>query len=239
MIRCLIVDDKPLAIDILKEYIYKTPFLELVHFAQNPIDALEYIRQHTVDVIFLDIQMPELNGIQFMKLLKGRSKVILTTAYSEYALEGFEHDVVDYLLKPVSFGRFYRAIEKVRKVIEMDKLNMPAEKNVIDSNFATSSSIFVKTEYKVQRIPIESILYIEAKQNYIAIVTGAERIMSLQNIKTIEQKLQPAKFLRVHKSFIVCLDKIESIERSRIRIGNSIIPIGESYRSAFFQKIGT
>jgi two-component system LytT family response regulator len=238
MIRCLIVDDKPLAIDILKDYISKISFFELVYSTQNPLRAIEYIQKNKVDLIFLDIQMPELNGIQFMKILNGKNKVILTTAYADYALEGYEHDVIDYLLKPVSFERFYKAAGKARRSIEMgatDKINFD---KVNDSNPAPNC-LFVKREYKIERVLLETILYIKARQNYIAIVTEKEQIMSLQNIKSMEEKLPPDKFARVHKSYIVSLDKINTIERSEIRIRNSIIPIGDSYRSSFFEKIKT
>ena len=239
MLRCIVIDDKPLAIDILKEYITKIPFLDLVHSTQNPIEALEYINNNGVDLIYLDIQMPEINGIQFMKLLDGKSKVILTTAYSEYALEGYEHDVLDYLLKPVSFNRFYKASEKARKAIEISKVRTSINLINNEGSLTLQDSLFVKTEHKVQRISLQSVLYIEAKQNYIAIFTELEKIMSLQNIKTIEPKLPADRFLRVHKSFIVSLDKIINVERSRIKIGNTLIPIGDNYRDSFFNKIGT
>ena len=170
MIRCLIVDDKPLAIDILKDYISKISFFELVYSTQNPLEAIEYIRKNPVDLIFLDIQMPELNGIQFMKILNGKCKVILTTAYTDYALEGYEHDVIALVF---SFERFYKAAEKARRLIE--------------NKASTPNYIFVKREYQMEKVLFDSILYIKARQNYIAIVTETEQIMSLQNIKTMEK----------------------------------------------------
>lgn len=225
MTRCIIVDDKPLAIDILAAYIAKVPWLELTFTTQNPIEALEYIKHNPVDLIFLDIQMPELTGLQMIRLSDIKIPVILTTAYPNYALDGYAHDVVDYLLKPIPFDRFYQAIEKVksRTVISPP----PAE-----------TSLFVKTEYKIQRVDLDDILYIEARQNYIAIETLTGRIMSLQNIKTIEEKLPPAKFTRVHKSFIISIEKIQTIEKSRIFLANAVIPIGESYRDSFFKRLG-
>jgi two-component system LytT family response regulator len=238
MIRCLIVDDKPLAIDILKDYISKISFFELAYSTQNPLEAIEYIHKNKVDLIFLDIQMPELNGIQFMKILNGKNKVILTTAYADYALQGYEHDVIDYLLKPVSFERFYKAAGKARRSIEMGATQKSTSDNIND-NSPAPKCIFVKREYKIERVLLETILYIKARQNYIAIVTEKEQIMSLQNIKSMEEKLPADKFARVHKSYIVSLDKINTIERSEIRIRNSIIPIGDSYRSSFFEKIKT
>jgi two-component system LytT family response regulator len=239
MIRCLIVDDKPLAIDILKDYISKISFFELVYSTQNPLEAIEYVHKNQADLIFLDIQMPELNGIQFMKILNGKCKVILTTAYTDYALEGYEHDVIDYLLKPVSFERFCKAAEKARRSIEMATNQKIFTENIGESNPTLPNCIFVKREYKIERVLFDTILYIKARQNYIAIVTETGQIMSLQNIKTIEVKLPPNKFARVHKSYIVSLDKINTIERSGIRIRNSIIPIGDSYRVSFFEKVKT
>jgi two-component system, LytTR family, response regulator len=233
MINCLVVDDKPLAIDILVEYIHKISFLNLVQIAQNPLDALEFVNNNNVDLVFLDIQMPELNGMQFMRLLNGKADVILIIAYSEFALEGYEHDVIDYLLKPVSFERFYQAAEKARKAIEIK----PAQTSLTNNNNAGTSSLFVKTEYKIQSIPIESILYIEARQNYVSIVTTSGQVMSLQNIKSMEEKLLGYNFLRVHKSFIVSINKINTVEKSRIQIGNAIIPVGDSYREAFYKRL--
>ena len=237
-IRCIIVDDKPLAIDILKVYISKISFLDLVYTTQNPLEALQYIHSHPADLIFLDIQMPELNGIQFMKILGGRSNIILTTAYSEYALEGYEHNVVDYLMKPVSFERFYKAVEKVAR--NMDKMGIKESDKTKDTfKEMENNALFVKTDYKIQAIPLENILFIQARQNYVAIITTMQQIMSLQNIKAMEQKLPATKFMRVHKSYIIALSKINSIEKSHINIGRKVIPIGDSYRTTFFERIKT
>lgn len=225
MIRCVIVDDKPLAIDILIAYIEKVPWLELAFSTESPLDALDYLRTHQIDLLFLDIQMPDLNGLELIKLIGGRIPVILTTAYSNYAMDGYSLDVVDYLLKPISFDRFCQAVEKARA-----RSAQPAGPN--------ARSIFVKTEYRLQRIALEDILYIEARQNYIAIETKQGRVMSLQNIKSIEEKLPAAEFVRVHKSFIVALQKIDTIERSTICIGNTVIPIGDSYREQLFKRLG-
>jgi two-component system LytT family response regulator len=223
MIRCIVIDDKPLAIDILKAYIDKIPFLELVYATQNPLEALDFIHNNPVDLAFLDIQMPELNGIQLIRVMNPQIKTILTTAYSEFALEGYEHDVIDYLLKPIPFDRFVKAAEKARQAIEVTE---PA-------------SLFVKTAYKIQRIPLDSILYLEARQNYVAIVTPGGLVMSLQNFKSMEERLPPAEFVRVHKSYIVAVNKINTVEKSRIKIGKTSIPIGDSYRISFFRRIGT
>jgi two-component system, LytTR family, response regulator len=239
-IRCLIVDDKPLALDILANYIAKIPFLELVHQTQNPLEGLEWVQNGHVDLVFLDIQMPELSGIQFMKIINGRCKVVLTTAYSEYALEGYEHDVVDYLMKPIPFERFYKAALKAKETLNLvppvfPVSNTPPSVNIEKNESEISDFIFVKTEHKIQNIPLNTILFVESMQNYVAFYTDTGKILSLQNLRTLEEKLPEPRFIRVHKSYIVAISKIESVERSRIFIQKHVIPIGDTYRDAFFQ----
>ncbi|MGF1925313.1 MAG: LytR/AlgR family response regulator transcription factor [Bacteroidia bacterium] len=236
MIRCIVVDDKPLAIDVLKHHISKVPFLTLSFSTVNPLEALNMVIEGEVDLVFLDIQMPELSGLQFMKIVKGKCLVVLTTAYAEYALEGFENDAVDYLLKPVSFERFYKAVEKAQLVLkglaETAKPNNEApalEKEV--------KYIFVKTEYKLVRINVEDIIYVEGLQNYVIIYTPTEKITSLQTMKKTEEQLPSDQFMRIHKSFIVAINKINSIERNRVSIGDKTIALGEVYREAFYQAI--
>ncbi|WP_316738654.1 LytTR family DNA-binding domain-containing protein [Pedobacter aquatilis] len=236
MIRCIIVDDKPLAIDILKHYISKVPALTLSFSTVNPLEAINKVIEGEADLVFLDIQMPELSGLQFMKIVKGKCLVVLTTAYAEYALEGFEHDAVDYLLKPVSFERFYKAVEKAQLILnglsETTKLNrkLQAKEKVV-------SHIFVKTEYKLIRVDVADILYIEGLQNYVTICTATEKIISLQTMKKTEEQLPADQFIRIHKSFIVAIDKIDSVERNRISIGEKTIALGEVYREAFYDAI--
>ncbi|MBD2699969.1 response regulator transcription factor [Spirosoma sp. BT702] len=244
--RCLIVDDEPLAHTILSDYVNKVPFLELAGATTSPIEALTRVQQGEIDVLFLDIQMPELTGIQFMSLARRsvnghQCRIILTTAYSEYALEGYEHDVVDYLLKPVSFERFYKAVLKLLPT------NSPAERT---ATFPTESIqltippaevpkdfIFVKTEYRLQRVVLSEVLYCEGLKDYISIYTPTNRILALQTMKSMEDKLPAHQFARVHKSYIVALNRIESIERSRIYIGKAVIPLGDTYRDAFYRLI--
>lgn len=230
MIRCIVVDDKPLAIDVLKHYISKVTTLTLSFSTVNPLEALNKVIEGDVDLVFLDIQMPELNGLQFMKIVKGKCLVVLTTAYAEYALEGFENDAVDYLLKPVSFERFYKAVEKAQLI-----LNGKAE--AAKSSSTTISHIFVKTEYKLVRVNVEDILYVEGLQNYVMIYTATEKITSLQTMKKTEEQLPTDQFIRIHKSFIVAINKINSIERNRVSIGDKIIALGEVYRDAFYKAI--
>lgn len=233
MIRCLVVDDEPLALDILEDYINKVPFLSLVKTTTSAIEGLSLVQSDAIDLVFLDVQMPELTGIQFLKIINGKCDVILTTAYSQYALDGYELDVVDYLLKPIAFDRFYKAAQKV---LQNAGNNHPAAP---EPTLAQNSNdfIFVKTEHKIQKIYLDDILYIEGLKDYISIFTRTERIITLQNMKKMEESLPVKSFVRVHKSYIIALGKIESIERSRIQIGEKIIPIGDTYREYFFKQI--
>ncbi|MFC5285313.1 LytR/AlgR family response regulator transcription factor [Pedobacter alpinus] len=237
MINCLVVDDEPLALDIIEDYISKIPFLTLYKSFQNPIEALSVVQEGIIDLVFLDVQMPELTGIQFLKIANSKCKVILTTAYPEYAIEGFEHNVVDYLLKPIAFDRFYKAAQKAQDLLcNIPKQPEPLIAEVPVNNF-TNTFIFVKTEYKIQKIYLDDILFIEGLKDYISIYTKTERIITLQSMKKIDEALPNHQFVRVHKSYIIALDKIESIERSRIVIGDKIIPIGDTHRDNFFKMI--
>lgn len=231
MIRCLVVDDEPLALDILTDYIAKIPFLQLVNATTSAFEALAQVQDGKADLVFLDVQMPELTGIQFLKIINGKCDVILTTAYPQYALDGYELDVVDYLLKPIAFDRFYKAVQKVQH----EKNQTSTAEPVLVQN--SHDFIFVKTEHKIQKIYLDDILYIEGLKDYISIFTSSERIITLQNMKKMEDVLPAGRFIRVHKSYILALDKIESIERSRILIGDKIIPIGDTYRDYFFRFI--
>ncbi|MGF7077626.1 LytR/AlgR family response regulator transcription factor [Mucilaginibacter sp. 3215] len=239
MIRCLVVDDEPLALHILEDYISKMPFLQLVKATTNPIEALTMVQAAEADLVFLDVQMPELTGIQFLKIANGKAKVILTTAYPQYALEGYELDVVDYLLKPIAFDRFFKSVQKAQSIIQpvaaKPQVVMQAEP-VQQDDFSTDF-IFVKTEHKIQKVYLHDIMFIEGLKDYISIFTSAERIITLQGMKKMEDALPEKHFVRVHKSYIVALNKIDSIERSRIQIGEKIIPVGDTYRDEFFRMI--
>jgi len=239
MIRCLVVDDEPLALNILEDYISKVPFLELVKATTNPIEALTKVQDGNIDLVFLDVQMPELTGIQFLKIANGKTKVILTTAYPQYALEGYELDVVDYLLKPIAFDRFYKAAQKAQGIIK-PVAGQPVEQTPHvqqQQQDFMSDFIFVKSEHKIQKVYLHDILFIEGLKDYISIFTDNERIITLQNMKKMEDTLPEKHFVRVHKSYIVALNKIDSIERSRIRIGDKMIPVGDTYRDDFFKII--
>jgi len=234
-LRCLIVDDKPLAIDVLADYTRKVPFLELAATTTNPLEGLSIIREQPIDLVFLDIQMPELTGMQFIKIAGRQCKIVLTTAYAEYALDGYEHDVVDYLLKPIAFDRFYRAAEKALSLIA-PKPNGPANEPAV-LNQPGNGYLFVKTEHRIQKLNMVDIQYIEALQNYVSLHTTAGRVMSLQPLKKLEEQLPATEFVRVHKSYIVSLRHISSVERGRIFIGDAVIPVGDSYRHGFYGMI--
>jgi len=236
--RCLIIDDKPLAIDILADYTSKISFMELAAVATNPIEGVSIIREQKIDLVFLDIQMPELTGLQFMKILDKQCMVILTTAYAEYALDGFEHDVIDYLLKPIAFERFYKAAEKALRHLKQENVqNIAAQIVASQQPIQPLEFLFIKTEHRIQKVNTSDILYIEALQNYVSLNTLSGRVMSLQPLKKIEEQLPQNEFVRVHKSYIVSLRHISSVERSRIFIGDAVIPVGDSYRDGFYKLI--
>jgi two-component system LytT family response regulator len=219
-LQCLIIDDKPLAVDLLAAYTSKIPFLELQATTNNPIEGLEVIKSKAIDLVFLDIQMPQLNGLEFISAAPTDLKVILTTAYNEYAIQGYEHDVIDYLLKPISFERFYRAACKALKAHEKTAASPSLD------------YIFVKCASKLQKVNFAEIIYVQGLQNYVVIHTLHERIMSLQPLKRIEEQLPGTSFIRVHKSYIVSVNAISFIGRSKIHLLNPelIIPIGETYK---------
>ncbi len=240
MIRCLIVDDEPLALHILEDYMSKIPFLQLVKSTTNPIEALTLVQEGNIDLVFLDVQMPELTGIQFLKIANGKAKVILTTAYPQYALEGYDLDVIDYLLKPIAFDRFFKSVQKAQGVLQPHAISPAApvqHVQIQQQQDFLSDFIFVKTEHKIQKVYLNDILFIEGLKDYISIFTPSERIITLQNMKKMEDALPEKHFTRVHKSYIVSINKIDSIERSRIFIGDKVIPVGDTYREEFFKII--
>ena len=242
-LKCIAVDDEPLALDIIEDYISKVPFLELVKRTENAIEGLQLVQAGGIDLVFLDIQMPDLTGIQFLKIANNKASYILTTAYSQYALESYDLNVSDYLLKPIAFDRFYKAVEKVHNLHlknaepVLASVSVPVVAPAPTVIQPVQDFIFVKTEHKIQKIQLDEILYIEGLKDYISIYTKAERIITLQNMKKMEETLPSGQFIRVHKSYIISLDKIESIERSRISICGKVIPIGDTYRDEFFKHI--
>jgi DNA-binding LytR/AlgR family response regulator len=234
-INCIAIDDEPLALDIIKDYCSKVAFLNLVKTFDNAIESIEYIRSNKIDLIFLDIQMEELTGIQLLNALKHRPLVIFTTAYEHYAIQGFELDVVDYMLKPIAFERFIKGVNKVCERLQYD---VSAIKTEVSKPAAQEAQFFfVKTETRMEKIENQDVLYVEGMGDYWRIVTKNRRIMTLMNAKKLEEVLHEPMFCRVHKSYFVALDKIESIERNRIKIQDKYIPISETYHKAFFDLV--
>ena len=234
-INCIAIDDEPLALDIIRDYCSKVAFLNLLKTFDNAIESIEYIRSNKVDLIFLDIQMEELTGIQLLNALKNRPFVIFTTAYERYAIQGFELDIVDYMLKPISFERFIKGVNKVFERMQLDAGGAAPETG--KSKPAEPTFFFVKTETRMERIENNDVLYVEGMGDYWRIVTKTRRIMTLMNAKKLEEVLHEPQFCRVHKSFFIALDKIESIERNRIKIADQYIPVSETYHKAFFDLV--
>lgn len=228
MIKTIAIDDEPLALQLIEGYISKTPFLELKGRFSNPLDAMEYLSLETVDLIFLDIQMPDLTGLEFIRTLKNRPKIIFATAFANYALEGFKLEVVDYLLKPFNYEEFLISVRKARNLIELEHKAM----NKIEAN---EEFLFLKSEYKIRRINFNDIRYIEGLKDYVKVYTTQEDkpILSLTSLKALEAKLPRNKFMRIHRSFIVNLEKINTIERGRVVFGKVYIPVSEQYKEKF------
>ena len=231
MISCLVVDDEQNAINILCAFIEKTPFLQLVGSTTNPVEALSVIQQQFIDLLFLDIHMPHLSGLDVVPLLRGKTKVILTTAYSEFAVASFELEVLDYLLKPIAFERFLKAAQKALNAAIVPSARWQPEEQPVDY-------IFVKTESKgkMTRINFNEIIYVEGLKNYVSIHTADEGIITLLNLKDLEDRLPPRRFMRVHKSYLVSLDKIRAIDGNQILFKGmkAYVPLGETYRVPFF-----
>jgi len=229
-INCIAIDDEPLALSKLEGFTGKVPELLLLRTFDNAIEAMGWLKENPVDLIFLDIQMEQLTGIQFLETAGSTARVILTTAYDQYAIKGFDLNVTDYLLKPYSFQRFLQAVNKVMDYFS----HKPDNKNSAGEN---DSYIFVKTEYRFERIDIEDILYIEGMKDYLRIICTNKKIMTLQSFAKLEESLPAKKFCRVHKSFIVAIDKIKSVERGVIVIADQRIPVSNTYKDNFFSKI--
>lgn len=224
-ITCLIVDDEPLARNLMTEYVRKVNYLRLVRACSSALEAMEVLRSTPVDLMFLDVQMPQLTGLAFLKSLQRKPQVILTTAYSEYALEGYEHDVADYLLKPITFERFLKAVDKASSRLSKPQDTQPEEQ--------TPDYIFVKDGTKLVKIRWDEILYVEGLKDYVTIHTPQQKVVSLQRLKALEEQLPGNRFMRVHNSFIISLDAIRTIQKDKVQIAEAWIPIGDTYRKGF------
>ena len=234
-ITCYIIDDEPLAQDILEEYISKVPFLELKGTFMSPLEATGQIEEDSPDLLFLDINMPDLDGLSFIPMLNPKPMIILTTAYDQYALKAFELEVKDYLLKPFSFERFYKSV--LRLYQEQSSKQQPEKREIIYDAPKESGYIFLKVGHRVQKLSIEEIIYIEGMKDYLRIHTTKEKIMTLLNFAKLEDLLPATKFARVHRSFMVAIDKIDHIEKKRIKISDQIIPISDTYSDNFFRRL--
>ena len=228
--NCVIIDDEPLAREGLSTYVREIDFLRLVGSCENSIALTKVMDETKVDLIFLDIQMPKMNGMEFLKITKDPPIVIITSAYPSYALESFQLNVLDYLLKPITFDRFFQAVKKAKEYFQL-----------ISGHAATSaeanSYFFIKCESKYEKIFFDDILYIEGMQNYVRIYTTKGKYMTLLNLKDIEQNLQNGSFIRVHKSFIVNITRIDCIEKHEISIQSTRIPISRNFREHVIEKI--
>jgi len=228
MINCVIIDDEPLAREGLANYVREVDFLNLAGVCENPLELLPLIDSQTIDLLFLDIQMPKMNGIEFLKILQRPPMVIITTAYPSYALEGFQLNVLDYLLKPITFERFFKAAAKAKdyyKLITGD----PAKQ--------AENYFFIKCGNKYEKIFFDDILYIEGMQNYVTIYTARGKYITMISLKSLEEKLPGAGFIRVHKSFMAAISKIDGIEAGELFIGSSRIPISRNYREQVMERV--
>ena len=240
--KCIIIDDEPLAIDVLMEYCQKVDFVELEGTFTNPLEAISVIKEKKIDLIFCDIEMPQINGIDFITSLDNTPLFIFTTAYSQYAVEGFNLNAIDYLVKPIPYNRFIKAISRAKEISAYKK-GAPTNENVFPSHGQTGQSpeyIFVKAEYESVKINLEDIEYIQGLKDYLKIhITGTNKtILTLMSFKEILDKLPSNQFIRVHKSFVVNIASIKTVQRNRIVINDVRIPIGESYKATFFQSLG-
>lgn len=236
MLNCLIVDDEPLARKLLSDYVQKVPYLKLLRTCSDPMEALDFLRDNPVDLLFLDIQMPEITGLTLLKILQKKPWVILTTAYSEYALESYDLDVVDYLLKPITLERFLKAMEKINQRMQrIVNQQLPSEEvaSLPVAAEAGPAYIFVKDGTKLVKVKLSEIMYVEGMKDYVAIHTPQQRIVTLQRLKAMEEQLPESQFIRIHNSYIVALEWLDSIHKEKVKVGSALLPISDSYRKSF------
>ncbi|MBE6290418.1 MAG: response regulator transcription factor [Bacteroidaceae bacterium] len=231
-IRCAVIDDEPLALGLMASYVKKTPFLELVGSYSSAVQAMQEMHDNPVDLIFLDIQMPELNGLDYSRMISPQTRVVFTTAFNQYALDGYRVNALDYLLKPISYPDFLLAANKAQEWFRLVGQSQQSEKK---ENQDEKLSIFVKSDYKLIRIELKNILYVEGLKDYVKIYeeNAGRPVISLMSMKAMEEMLPADRFMRVHRSYIVQKEKIRIIEHNRIVFGNTYIPIGDSYKQAF------
>lgn len=231
-LKCYIIDDEPLAQQLLQEYIGKVTFLKLTGIFDSPLDATAKLKEDQPDLIFLDINMPDIDGLSYLKILNPRPFVILVTAYDEYALEAFNLEVHDYLLKPIAFERFYKSVLRLYQTYCL------TTNTTTESKFETEN-IYIKDGKLLKRIALKDICIIKGMKDFLQIYTTTEKILTYSNFEKMEQQLGSSNFIRVHRSFIVALDKIDYVENHRIKIGKEIIPISDSYKNEFYRRLGS
>ncbi|MBD0254352.1 MAG: response regulator transcription factor [Cytophagales bacterium] len=227
-IRCLLVDDEPPALAVLRSHIAAVPMLEVVAACHNAIAAFEALQKHPVDLMFLDVKMPQLSGTDFLRSLRNPPKVILTTAHREYALDGYDLDIVDYLLKPISLDRFLRAIQKVYRLESNGLVTMPAPRETNHSE--TDRFLYFRADRKMVKVMVDEILYVESLKDYVRIVTATRQVVAKQTITSLEEMLPEDAFLRIHRSFIVARTKIDSFSPNHVEVGGKELPIGRHYK---------
>lgn len=229
-LKCAIVDDEPLALDLMESYVKKTPFLELCGKYNSAITALNDVKNNNIELLFLDIQMPDLNGMEFAKMLPKNIRIIFTTAFNQYAIEGFKANAIDYLLKPVSYNEFLSAANKALEWFSMARQNTNTETSERDF-------IYVKSDYKLRQIKLDDIIYIEGLKDYLKIYVESDSkpILSLISMKSMEERLPSPRFMRVHRSFIVQMSKVQIIDKGQIIFGKNRIPISDSYKNDFYE----
>jgi DNA-binding LytR/AlgR family response regulator len=236
--RCLAIDDEPLALNIIRDFCSKIDFIQRFESCSNPFDALRILNSTEIDLIFLDIQMPNITGLEFARSIDKLPEIIFTTAYSEHALAGFDLSAVDYLVKPFSFERFLKAVNKAYEIYALRKQKQQAETTFGEIvRKEEMKYLMIRVEYSTVKLDLNSILFIEGLKDYVKIHTRGKMILTKTTMKNIEEKLPADQFVRVHKSFIVAFEKIESIENNRIRIGEIRIPVGDQYKASFYKML--
>ncbi|GAL61015.1 LytR/AlgR family response regulator transcription factor [Algibacter lectus] len=239
--KCVIIDDEPLAIDVVESYVQQVGGIEIVAKCTNPLEAIILLNKHQVDLVFLDIEMPNLTGIDLVKTIDNMPQFIFTTAYPEYALDGFNLNATDYLVKPIPFHRFLKAISRAKEKYELEnKVVVSPQVTETAAPVAINNFIFVKSEYENIKINIDTIIYLQGLKDYIKIYTSDTQkpILTLSSFKDILDKLPPSKFIRVHKSYVVSIEHIKAIQKSKILVADMRIPVGETYKDTVMKRLG-
>ena len=240
--KCIIIDDEPLALNIIRSYCEEMGGLEVIGIYTNPLESIDQIKNSDVDLVFLDIEMPQITGIDFIQTLENRPYFIFTTAYAEYATVGFDLNAIDYLVKPIPFPRFVKAINRVKEIHELRNQHNPGTENLVSAGMKVNRSdgfIFVKSEYDNVKIRLEDITYIQGLKDYLKIhLSNAKPVLTLMNFKSLEEKLPLNSFIRVHRSYLVNVNRIKTVQKSKVVLDDMRIPIGESFREDFLRRIG-